>query len=78
VTTRDHKKGKLPTVPVTKEQRVVLVESLLVTWKVLDHLKAKGMLKPQPETRAMVRAEDSCCKRDGGTCCVNWKRPFAE
>lgn len=64
--------GKLPTKPITSEQRVILVESLHVTWKVLDHLKAKGMLKPEAEGKTMRAA--ACCKPDGGSCCVNWKR----
>jgi hypothetical protein len=33
--------GVLPTGSVTKEQRVVLVESLLVDWRVLEHLQGK-------------------------------------
>jgi hypothetical protein len=61
--------GELPTEPVTKEQRVVLVESLLVDWKVLEHLKAEGMLKPQADGTVRMRAQ--CCTPDGGTCCVN-------
>jgi|GEM_PF-4012153 len=63
--------GELPTVPVTNEQRVVLVESLQVTWKILEHLKDKGMLKIQPDGKVALRA--GCCKPDGGTCCVNKK-----
>jgi hypothetical protein len=63
--------GKLPTERVTKEQRVVLVESLLVDWKVLEHLKAQGMLKPQEDGAITLRRADGCCKPDGGTCCVN-------
>jgi hypothetical protein len=63
--------GELPTEPITQEQRVVLVESLQVTWKVLEHLKAKGMLKPQEDGRVALRA--GCCTPSGGTCCVNKK-----
>jgi hypothetical protein len=63
--------GELPTEPVTQEQRVVLVKSLLVDWKVLEHLKATGMLKPQEDGTVALRA--GCCKPDGGTCCVNKK-----
>lgn len=59
--------GVLPTGSVTKEQRVVLVESLLVDWRVLEHLQGKGIL----EERFLERAADGCCKPDGGTCCVN-------
>ena len=65
--------GELPTESITKEQRVVLVESLQVTWKVLEHLKAKGMLKPQEDGTVALRRDDGCCKPDGGTCCVNKK-----
>lgn len=65
------KSGVLPTEKSTKEQRVILVESLLVTWKVLDHLESKNMLRPR-ELRNEMRAAE-CCKPDGGTCCVNKK-----
>lgn len=47
----------------TREERVVLVQSLAVTWDVLDHLRDKGVIP--------ARAADGCCKPDGGTCCVN-------
>jgi hypothetical protein len=67
------KSGVLPTRRATKEQTVVLVQSLLVTWSVLDHLQLKGLLKPKDEVARLVRAEDSCCAPDGGTCCVNKK-----
>lgn len=60
--------GDLPTYPVTHEQRVILVESLSVTWKVLDHLRDKGLL---PAEEPGLRARANCCKPDGGTCCVN-------
>jgi hypothetical protein len=65
--------GELPTEPVTKEQRVVLVESLLVDWRVLEHLKAEEMLKPQADGTVTLRRAAGCCKPDGGTCCVNKK-----
>src|SRR5262249_60457369 len=65
--------GKLPTKPVTKGQRVVLVESMQVTWKVLERLKKKGMLKTEAEGMVSLRSADGCCKPDGGTCCVNKK-----
>jgi hypothetical protein len=51
----------------TREERVVLVQSLAVTWDVLDHLRDKGVIP----ARAGMRAADGCCKPDGGTCCVN-------
>ena len=41
------KSGVLPTKRATKEQTVILVQSLLVTWKVLEHLESKGI----PERR---------------------------
>ena len=53
----------------TREERVILVQSLAVTWDVLDHLRDKGVLP----VRAEMRAADGCCKPDGGTCCVNKK-----
>jgi hypothetical protein len=59
--------GVLPTGSVTKEQRVVLVESLLVDWRVLEHLHGKGIM----EERFLRATADGCCKPDGGTCCVN-------
>jgi len=65
--------GELPTQPVTSEQRVILVESLQVTWKTLQHLRDKGMLKPGRDGTVSLRAADGCCKPDGGTCCVNAK-----
>jgi hypothetical protein len=61
--------GVLPTDSITKEQTVVLVQSLLVDWKVLEHLQAKGVIEEQ----FTMRAEAGCCKPDGGTCCVNKK-----
>jgi hypothetical protein len=64
--------GMLPTQRATKEQTVVLVQSLLVTWKVLDHLESKGLLKPRGEG-LQVRAA-GCCAPDGGSCCVNRKQ----
>ena len=59
--------GVLPTSRVAQEERVVLVQSLLVDWKVLEHLHQKGVI----EERLAMRAEAGCCKPDGGTCCVN-------
>jgi hypothetical protein len=70
--------GGLPTTPVTKEQRVILVESMLVTWKVLEHLKEKGRLKPEADGQIVLRPDDKCCKPDGGTCCVNRKPTVME
>lgn len=61
--------GVLPTEPVTKEQRVILVQSLLVDWKVLEHLQEKGVVE-QPFA---LRLQAQCCAPDGGTCCVNKK-----
>jgi hypothetical protein len=58
--------GVLPTHAVTKEQTVILVRSLLVDWKVLDHLREQGVVE---ERVAMARA--NCCAPDGGSCCVN-------
>lgn len=57
----------------TQEQRVILVQSLAVTWDVLDHLEEKGVITEQPS----LRARANCCKPDGGTCCVN-KQTVAE
>ena len=51
--------------PLTKEERVILVRSLLVDWKVLEHLQQQGAIQNIPALRAQ------CCKPDGGTCCVN-------
>jgi hypothetical protein len=65
----EKKSGVLPTEPVTQEQKVVLVQSLLVTWNVLGHLQQHGIFKTQ-EDILKLRAE-GCCKPDGGTCCVN-------
>ena len=59
----------LPTGSVTKEETVILVRSLLVDWKVLEHLGDKGVI----EQRFALRAEAACCKPDGGSCCVNRK-----
>ncbi len=64
--------GSLATQRATREQTVVLVQSLLVTWSVLDHLKLKGVIGPR-EAGSKLRAEDACCAPDGGTCCVNRK-----
>jgi len=63
----EEKPGVLPTHAVTKEERVVLVQSLLVDWKVLEHLQQKGII----EARRGASARAGCCKPDGGTCCVN-------
>ncbi len=65
----EKKPGALPTGPATIEQTVVLVQSLLVTWNVLDHLQQKGVFKTQADI--MKLRADGCCKPDGGTCCVN-------
>jgi len=73
MSSKHNKPGKLPTKPITTKQRVVLVESLQVTWKVLEHLKKKGMLQPQADGKVSLRRDDGCCKPDGGTCCVNKK-----
>jgi len=62
--------GSLPTHSVGKEERVILVRSLLVDWKVLDHLQQHAALGA--ETAQMMRA--NCCAPDGGSCCVNMKR----
>jgi len=64
--------GSLATQRATREQTVVLVQSLLVTWSVLDHLKLKGVIKSR-EGVSKLRADDGCCAPDGGTCCVNRK-----
>jgi hypothetical protein len=58
--------GDLPTGSATKEETVILVRSLLVDWKVLEHLHEKGVV----EERFALRSAN-CCKPDGGTCCVN-------
>ena len=62
------KSGVLPTEAVHKEETVILVRSLLVDWKVLEHLQSQGVVGEQP---ALMRAQ--CCKPDGGSCCVNKK-----
>ena len=54
----DQKPGALPTEPVTRGQRVVLVESMLVTWKTLEHLEYKGFLKPDAKGRINLRRND--------------------
>ncbi|MBO0696954.1 MAG: hypothetical protein J2P46_01040 [Zavarzinella sp.] len=71
--TPEKKSATLPTESITKEQRVVLVESLLVTWKAMEHLREKGMIKPRPDGSMPLRRDDGCCKPDGGTCCPNKK-----
>jgi len=65
--------GALPTGSVTKEQTVVLVQSMLVTWEVLDHLKQKGALGSGPKDQLALRKDAGCCKPDAGPCCVNKK-----
>jgi hypothetical protein len=59
--------GVLPTDRVTKQETVVLVRSLLVDWKVLEHIRDHGV--GAEHLTASLRA--ACCKPDGGTCCVN-------
>lgn len=71
---KEKKAGVLPTERATKEQTVILVQSLLVTWKVLEHLESKGLLKAREEVMKL-RADAGCCAPDGGSCCVN-KRVF--
>lgn len=66
--------GELPTEPIATEQRVVLVESMLVTWKAMEHLRKMGMIKPQADGSNQLRREDGCCKPCGGTCCPNAKK----
>jgi hypothetical protein len=67
MTSEEEGHGVLPTKPLAEEQRVILVRSLLVDWKVLEHLHQKGVV----EERFALRAQAGCCKPDGGTCCVN-------
>jgi hypothetical protein len=57
----------LPTKRVTQENTLILVQSLLVDWKVFEHLHEQGVV----EERFALRAQAGCCKPDGGTCCVN-------
>ena len=64
----------MPTESITKEQRVILVESMLVTWKAMEHLRKMGMIKPQEDGSVQLRRDDGCCKPDGGTCCPNAKK----
>jgi hypothetical protein len=52
---------------VSRERTIVLVQSLLVDWKVFEHLRDHGVV----EERFALRAQAGCCKPDGGTCCVN-------
>jgi hypothetical protein len=73
MSTPDNKSGQLPTNTISKEQRVILVESLLVTWKAMEHLRVKGMIKPLQDGSVPLRRDDGCCKPDGGTCCPNKK-----
>ena len=71
--------GSLPTEPVTTQQTVVLVQSMLVTWNVLEHLKAKGVVGSAPSASSsgakdlVLREDAGCCKPDAGPCCVNKK-----
>lgn len=67
------KPGELPTEPITKEQRGNLVQSMLVTWKAMEHLRKMGMIMPQADGSNPLRRADGCCKPDGGTCCPNAK-----
>jgi hypothetical protein len=60
--------GVLPSDRVSKAETVVLVRSLLVDWKVLEHLRDHRVSAEQ--LSESLRAAD-CCKPDGGTCCVN-------
>jgi len=64
---KDLEPGVIPTKPVAKTETVVLMRSLLVDWKVLEHLRDKRVGAEQ--LKANLRA--GCCKPDGGTCCVN-------
>jgi len=64
--------GALPTEAVTTQQTVVLVQSMLVTWQVLDHLKEKRFGSSGPEDLAL-RKDAGCCKPDAGPCYVNKK-----
>jgi len=71
MTREEEQSGALPTKSVSAEERVILVRSLLVDWKVLEHLHHQGLV---PEEVLTARANAACCKPDGGTCCVNKKR----
>lgn len=62
----------LPTRPVVREQTVALVQSMLVDWRVLEHLESKGMIRDP----FINRDDAGCCAPDGGTCCVNKKQRF--
>lgn len=73
MSTPDNNDGELPTESITKEQRVVLVESLLVTWKAMEHLRNKGMIKPLEDGTVPLNRLEGCCKPDGGTYCPNAK-----
>lgn len=66
--------GELPTAPLTCEQRVILVESMTVTWKAMEHLRNMGMIRPLADGSNPLRRADGCCKPDGGTCCPNAAR----
>jgi hypothetical protein len=61
--------GALPTASIAREHTVVLRQSLLVDWQVLEHLHQKGAI----EGRLGLQEVAKCCKPDGGTCCVNRK-----
>ena len=74
MSTPDNNDGELPTELITKGQRVVLVESLLVTWKAMEHLRDKGMIKPLADGTVPLNRLEGCCKPDGGTCCPNAKK----
>ena len=61
--------GELQTEPITKEQRVNLVGSMLVTSQAMEHLRKMGMITPQADGSNPLRRADGCCKPDAGTCC---------
>ena len=54
---------------VTQPQAVILLQSMMVDWRVMEHLHHHGVV----ENAFALREADGCCKPDGGTCCVNAK-----
>lgn len=62
----DDKPEALSARGITPEQSIMLVQSMLVDWRVMEHLHQQGVVES-----AFAMREDGCCKPDGGTCCVN-------
>jgi hypothetical protein len=65
----DEESARLSARGVTPQQSVALVQSMLVDWRVMEHLQRNRVVED-----AFALREDGCCKPDGGSCCVNAKR----